>query len=127
MLAYRFKINNPSLKATIGGEIDCLVTNANETTVFDCKTGKPRTSDRVQVMVYTYGLSQQLAFLNKSLRGYVAYKDNTVEIPYLPETFEDNLKHFSNLLASDAALKMPGRDCQVCSITQLDCPERIDE
>ena len=96
-------------------------------TVYDCKTGKPRTSDRVQVMIYMYALSTYPRFAQSRIRGMVIYQDRRLEIPYLPEQFDSDVAYFKRLLAEETLLgKSPGHDCQFCKITSTDCPDRQD-
>ncbi len=123
-LAYHFKLEIPD-KATLGGEADCIVANRNQVTVYDCKTGQPRASDQVQVMIYMHALAQEPAFRSKAFQGAVLYKDGPVAIPRLPETFVTNFCYFVDLLASKTPPhKSSGSDCKFCAITSDDCDER---
>lgn len=116
----------PAVDAKISGKADCLIVDGSDVTVLDCKTGGAHQSDRVQVMIYMYGLSTYPQFARSRIRGMVVYRDDRVEIPYLPEQFESDLIYFAQLLAAgDAPQREPGPDCSFCNIAAVDCPERI--
>ena len=119
------KYNIPNSDAVICGKPDCIVENENTILVYDCKTGKERESDKIQVMLYMYILSKK--FTTKQIKGLISYNDREVEISNLPENFEENFNYFVNILISkDFPLKNPGMDCRFCDITKEDCPERVD-
>lgn len=123
--AFQFRV--PGCDALINGKIDCLAVDGRTVTVYDCKTGKPRTSDRAQVMIYMFALSTYPRFAKKRIRGVVVYRQRRIDIPCLPEDFADQISYFTELLVSDGpAVKGPGRDCRFCRITSADCPDRRD-
>ncbi len=110
----------------VSGKIDCIVEKEDEVVVYDCKTGKERSSDQAQVMIYIYFLSKNEVY-KKPIKGIVMYKDKKVEISNLPENFEENFNFFVEVLSStDSPPKNAGESCRFCSITKTDCPERID-
>lgn len=115
--------------ATLGGKVDCVVVEDSTARVYDCKTGTPRDSDQVQVMIYMHALSQISEFEKIPIEGIVLYKDHEdVEIPKLPDSFVSNFDFFVSLLSAETpAIKVPGHDCRFCSIAKSDCPERVDE
>jgi len=116
----------PGVAAKISGKTDCLVNDGSNVMIYDCKTGKPRDSDRVQVMIYMYGLSTYQRFASSRIRGTVVYRDERVEIPYLPDTFGSDLSYFADLLAEDTPPeRQPGQNCEFCNIAEVDCPERV--
>ena len=116
----------PNSDITIAGKPDCIIEKEDEIIIYDCKTGKERASDQVQVMVYMYLLSKG-EFHGKQSKGVVIYKDKKIEIPNLPENFEDNFNFFVNILSSPKPpTKNHGADCKFCSITKNDCSERVD-
>jgi hypothetical protein len=116
----------PEVDAKISGKADCLIVDGSDVTVLDCKTGNAHQSDRVQVMIYMYGLSTYPQFARSRIRGAVIYRDDRVEIPYLPEHFESDLTYFAQMLAAgEMPLRQPGPDCSFCTIAAIDCPERI--
>lgn len=120
----KYKI--PNLDITVAAKPDCIIEKKDVVIIYDCKTGKERPSDQVQVMIYMYLLSKG-KFYRKQSKGVVIYKDKKIEISNLPENFEDNFNFFVNILSSPKPpTKNPGADCKFCSITKNDCPERIN-
>ncbi|MCK4521937.1 MAG: PD-(D/E)XK nuclease family protein [Nanoarchaeota archaeon] len=120
----KYKI--PNLDITVAAKPDCIIEKKDVVIIYDCKTGKERSSDQVQVMIYMYLLSKG-KFSGKQSKGVVIYKDKKIEIPNLPENFEDNFNFFVNVLSSPKPpTKNPGADCKFCSITKNDCSERVD-
>lgn len=93
-----FQCQVPGCDVLINGKIDCLAVDGRNVTVYDCKTGKPRSSDRAQVMIYMYALSTYPRFVGSVIRGMVVYQDRRDEIPCLPEDFADQLAYFTRLL-----------------------------
>ena len=121
--SFHHKISNSDI--VIAGKTDCVIEKEDKVTVYDCKTGNERTSDQVQVMLYMYLLSKG-KFSKKQITGVVMYKDKEVEIPNLPEDFEENFNFFVNILSlPKPPTKNPGDDCRFCNLTKNDCPERI--
>jgi len=119
-----FKI--PNSKVEIAGKSDCIIEKEDEVIIYDCKTGKESPTHQVQVMLYMYLLSKS-KFSKKQITGVVMYKDKEIEIPNLSEDFEENFKFFVNILSSPKPpMKNPGSSCRFCSITENDCPERVD-
>ena len=120
----RYKFPNSNI--IISGKPDCITEKENEVTIYDCKTGNKKSSDQVQVMIYMYLLSKNESHKKQS-RGIVMYKDKKIEIPKLPEDFEENFNFFVGILSSPKPpTKNPGADCRFCSITKNDCPKRVD-
>ena len=110
--AFVFQCRVPGCDALISGKIDCLAVDGRIVTVYDCKTGKPRTSDRVQAMIYMYALSTYPRFAQSRIRGMVIYQDRRLEIPCLPQQFDSDVAYFTRLLAEETPLgKSPGHDC----------------
>lgn len=116
----------PNSNIEIAGKPDCVVESEDNVVIYDCKTGKERVSDQVQVMLYMYLLSKD-KFSGKQIKGVVMYKDKEIEISNLPENFEENFNFFVKILSSPKPpMKNPGDNCRFCSITKNDCPERVD-
>ncbi|HEU4792577.1 MAG TPA: PD-(D/E)XK nuclease family protein [Nitrolancea sp.] len=86
----------------INGKIDCLAVDGRIVTVYDCKTGIPRESHQVQVMIYMYALSTYPRFMKKRIQGIVVYQQRRIDIPCLPEDFADQIAYFTRLLAAGA-------------------------
>lgn len=121
----RISLQLPLNGATISGTADCVVYENQSIHVYDCKTGKDRPSDQIQVMTYLYMLGQTPVHAGKSIAGTVVYSDHRVSVPGLPGGFESNLEYFVNLLAGPTAPpREPGLDCRFCNLTSFDCPDR---
>lgn len=117
-----------TLDVRVAGKIDCLVETDDEVVVFDCKTGAPREADRVQVMIYMHALRQYPQFVERPMRGVVVYPDQRVPVDAPTEVFADHLTYFVRLLVTEEpALREPGPDCRFCSLTALDCDERVED
>jgi hypothetical protein len=115
----------------LAGKPDIVALDDITATVIDCKTGRPKLSDRIQVQIYMYVLPicfPKLALY--SMRGQVVYSDHHVEIPpgTADESFGKHLDYFIDLLASDSApMRAPSlSECRFCDITMADCAERAE-
>lgn len=127
----------PAGNLILAGKPDIIALSEQEAGVYDCKTGQPKESDRVQVMIYMYCLSQlgrdylKGKLKDKQIKGYLIYKEQTIEIPAekIDQKFEENLRYFLNFLDnSEEPKKRPSpQECRFCDIAQSDCPERIEE
>ena len=125
-----FRLHGKS--ATLAGRPDLVVTDDQEITIIDVKTGREQASHRVQVMIYLYALP--LAFpqyRNVLVSGEVVYPTHTVRIPTgaMSGQFVEDLGALIRRLAADSP---PGRvpsssECRYCDIGALDCPERVDD
>lgn len=126
---YEVRMRFPQLRSTLSGKADLIAIQGDDVTIIDCKTGRPKDRDKVQVMLYMHGLATfDPAFSSSRIRGLVAYQDEAdFEIPELPAGFTQSLEHFVGLLSDDeeAAPRVPGNDCRFCPITRLDCPEKV--
>jgi hypothetical protein len=116
--------------AVLAGKPDLLAIEDGEAVVLDCKTGRPRLSDRLQVQIYMAVLPFCFPELKKyPLCGAVVYPDDTVEVPAraVDARFHEHLDYFINLFASESptAAAPNARECRFCDITESDCPERL--
>lgn len=127
----RFRYELPSGIA-LAGTPDLVATSGDgKITVYDVKTGQPRASDQVQVMIYMYCLPRcRPDYRDVRLEGCVVYKTHSVPIPAttVDERFEENLHHYLVILdAETPALRVPSEgECRFCEITAEDCSERIE-
>ena len=115
----------------LSGAADLIAISKNEIEVVDCKTGSPRDSDQVQVMIYMYCLPRARPdFKRKRIKGLVVYKDQKIEIPntVIDSEFRKNLRYFIGVLEKDEEpLRSPSlSECQFCDIARRDCPERME-
>ena len=97
----------------------------------EVKTGTPRPSDKIQLMLYIWALpkSNQQRFRGASFDGLLIYENHEIEISVF-EIDEYFLKHFSQFTADimssepDRKYSSP-RECKWCSIA--DCDEKMNE
>jgi PD-(D/E)XK nuclease superfamily len=116
---------------TLAGKPDIVALDDTTATVVDCKTGRPKISDQIQVQIYMYVLP--ICFPRLALygvHGRVVYPDHQVEIAATAadEHFGKHLDYFLELIASDSppmSAASPS-ECRFCDITRDDCPERVE-
>ena len=119
---------------TIGGKPDLIVLESDKSyTVYDVKTGQPKTSDIVQVMLYMSFLPYSTSgiYKGKAINGCVVYKDGKkTAIPShsVDGNFRAQITHFLNILnALDEPGKVPSYpECKFCDITKEDCHNRVE-
>lgn len=116
--------------AVIAGKPDILAIESAESLVCDCKTGKPKVSDQIQVQMYMHLLPLCFPeFRHAPLHGRVVYPDRRIEIPpaAVEGRFVEHLDFFIHLLADEATPPKAASvaECRFCTITDGDCPDRI--
>ena len=119
---------------TIGGKPDLVVLeNEKNCAVYDVKTGQPKASDVIQVMLYMAFLPYNTSGLYKrmAINGYVVYKNGektSVPSNSVNDSFRAQITHFLNVLnAVNEPEKTPSYlECKFCDITKEDCPKRIE-
>ncbi len=117
---------------TLSGKPDIVALRDNTLLVIDCKTGQPRHSDHIQVLVYMLILPYvRTLWKGRDFCGRVQYKDNAVEIPgaAVDDAFRTLFRHTMTQVGGDHALtRVPSyTECRYCDISRGDCPQRIDE
>jgi len=118
---------------TLGGKPD-LVTVAPDGSVriFDAKTGSPKTSDQVQMMLYLFCLPSAFPkYKGQQIDGCVVYASGVrapVPCEAVTPDFKTQARQFINLLDSDVVPdRAPSPDeCRYCDITPADCSDRVD-
>ncbi|MDO8691656.1 MAG: PD-(D/E)XK nuclease family protein [Dehalococcoidia bacterium] len=126
--------NNFTLKgkaATLGGQADLIGTSGGSGLILDAKTGQPRTSDHVQVMIYMWAIPQALRqYQGVVFDGKVVYTDHEVPIPAsaVDDAFKTNLIKLIRQVSSASPLrKVPSRmECGFCPIARTECRDRIE-
>ncbi|AKG54113.1 hypothetical protein DGWBC_1477 [Dehalogenimonas sp. WBC-2] len=101
-------------------------------TVYDIKTGTPRHSDIVQVMLYMLFLPYgSPVYKGKKISGCVVYKDG--EHSVIPSSaidleFQKRVTYFLDLLETgEAPRRSPSvAECRYCDLTSADCPEKCE-
>jgi hypothetical protein len=119
---------------TIGGKPDLIVLeNDKNYTVYDVKTGQPRASDIIQVMLYMSFLPYSTSgrYRDKTINGCAVYKEGertAIPSQSLDDNFRGQISHFLNILdAPTEPLKVPSFvECQYCDITSEDCSKRVE-
>lgn len=129
----QFRVRRPSGMA-ISGRPDLITIDQNGLVkIYDVKTGTPRHSDVIQVMLYMILLPFfSPLYKGKQPGGCVVYKNgNRSEIPAkaIDADFQGLVTHFLNIVESP---EPPGRtpgamECQYCDITDEDCEERSNQ
>jgi hypothetical protein len=114
---------------TLGGKPDLIGIRENEGLIVDGKTGQPKDSDPVQVMIYMWAIPLALPkFKNIQFDGRVCYTDHSVEIPasQIDAKFKRRLTQMIKRIGGDEPCrKIPSAsECQFCPIAETECPER---
>src|SRR5262249_30624263 len=94
-------------------------------------TGKPRPSNRVQVMIYMWAVPLALPrYKNVKFDGLLAYKDDEEFIPasnVSPEFVNRLLALIRRVGGPTECRKVPSfSECRFCNISAADCPDRIE-
>lgn len=123
---FRYQISG----LTFAGAPDLISLFEDELEIYDYKTGSPRDSDQVQVMIYMYCLPRAKSeFQGKKITGFVVYPQQRIEIPQtiINSQFEENLLYFLSILAEDKEpQKSPSQEeCSFCDLSIKDCPEKM--
>lgn len=118
--------------ATRAGKPDLVARLGDQVKVIDVKTGRPRASDQVQVMLYMYLLPLVCPeFLGCPINGQVVYGNQVVDIPAesVDDSFVASAREMVSRVASvEPAMKVPSSsECRYCEITVADCPDRVKE
>jgi hypothetical protein len=110
---------------TIAGKPD-LISKDPETNirkVIDAKTGKPRTSDAVQLQLYMYcDVALDL--------GEIVYMDRSVLVTRIDQAMSQIIEYWFQQIGNPdrEPLRVPSeRECSWCDITKEDCPARIEK
>jgi PD-(D/E)XK nuclease superfamily len=116
---------------TLAGKPDLVALRDEAVYVIDCKTGLPRHSDQIQVLVYMLILPYvRPAWKQRAFQGRVRYREQVVEIPAagVDPQFRTLFRQTMQQLSSATALpRVPSyAECRFCDITRHDCPQRIE-
>lgn len=124
-----FKMIFPSGVA-LSGKSDIVAIKDARGLVVDCKTGKPKTSDQIQVVLY-------MMFLSKCIKEYediifdgrVVYLDGNVNIFWrdIDSGLKDVIQDYIDRLSKDEPCrKVPSwGECRFCDLTKQECSERM--
>lgn len=117
--------------AVLKGRIDLVAVKKDSNLIIEVKTGAPRASDKIQLLLYIWALpkSSNQRFRGARFDGLLIYENHEIEISAV-ELDEDFLKHFSqftaDIMSSEPDRKYPSpRECKWCTIA--DCDEKMGE
>lgn len=116
---------------SLGGKPDLIAINGATALVIDAKTGSPKASDNVQVLIYMWALPTVFReFRDKSLTGVVAYPDHevTISASAVTDEFTTSLLRLIGRVGSQPKpQRVPsGNECRFCKITSADCADRVE-
>lgn len=129
--------NNFKLQVTertlLAGKADLVtLSRSGVNTVYDFKTGSPRKSDVIQVMLYMlclpYGSDRHKG---RTFDGCVVYKDGS-RTPIPASATDPSFRKLVRLAVNrlDVAAPPPrapsSSECRFCDLTLEDCPERLE-
>ena len=114
---------------TLAGKPDMVAVKDMEGWVVDTKTGSPKASDRVQVMIYMWAMPKTIpAFADVTFQGKVVYKSGYSVIT-ADEVDAVFIKRVGDLMKEVCGEAEPHKapsfaECQHCPITAEDCAAR---
>ena len=116
----------------VSGKPDILAIRDGRGVIEDCKTGRPRTSDQLQVLVYLLLLPiKNERTSGIALDGRVVYKTGSVDVPGsgLDDAFRDKFVSLVQRVGGEKPLaKAPAwSECRWCDIGPADCLYRVSE
>ncbi|MFO0825904.1 MAG: PD-(D/E)XK nuclease family protein [Gemmataceae bacterium] len=114
------------------GKPDVVAVNEAVGWIIDAKTGAPKASDRIQVMVYMWALPKtNPAFAGVSFTGKVIYKCgyNLVIPDEIDREFGQRVVELLKEVCGDVEpYKAPSfSECQYCPVTRSDCVDRVEK
>lgn len=115
----------------LAGRPDLVAVKDGTALVIDCKTGSPRPSHQVQVMIYLLSLPYaRKPYSPLPLHGRVVYRGEAVDMPadQVDDGFREHFRNVISVIGGPApALRVPSpRECGFCDISADDCAERVD-
>ena len=118
--------------ATLAGRPDLIAQRDGSATIVDAKTGRPKDSDVVQVLLYMWSLPLALPqYRGMVFDGRVAYRDHDVQVPAsaVDSRFIDRMASLIGRLAAPIPpVRVPSAwECGRCPITRTDCSERVEQ
>ncbi|MBD2105317.1 PD-(D/E)XK nuclease family protein [Leptolyngbya sp. FACHB-261] len=127
----RFEILGRDGITKVAGKADIVAIKGDQAIVEDCKTGKPRSSDHMQVLIYMLLLPLGARHCQGlKLEGRIVYLDSVENIlassvDSFRGTFRRTVETVSN---SRPARKVPSlRECRFCDVSKKYCSERVNE
>ncbi len=121
--------------AVISGKPDIVAINNHDVLVVDCKTGKEKPSDKMQVLIYMLMLPLSEPHKGKvrgvQIRGEIQYQRHrsNISIDQVNDDFKAVFRNAMNIAAvTNQPHKVPSfGECRWCDITAKDCPQRVEK
>lgn len=115
----------------LAGKPDLVIERDREVHVIDCKTGSPRVSDHLQVLIYMLILPYvRPLWKTLPIHGRLRYRHDRVDIPAgaVDGLFRSRFRQAMTQISGAAPLiRLPSYgECQFCDISRRDCPDRVD-
>lgn len=115
----------------LSGKPDLVVEQDREVMIIDCKTGSPRVSDHMQVLIYMLILPYvRPIWKTVPVHGRLQYRHDRVDIPAhaVDDRFRERFRQTMAQIGGAAPLlRLPSYgECQFCDISRRDCPDRVD-
>jgi hypothetical protein len=115
----------------VAGKPDLVAIRGQEAYVEDCKTGSPRNSDHLQVLIYMLSLPYvDGPCKGRQLEGRIVYGSRIVDVPSskIDAAFRELFrKTVLTIGGPEPATKVASwGECRYCDISKTDCPDRID-
>lgn len=115
--------------AVLSGKPDIVAVKGQDVRMVDCKTGTPRNSDQLQVVLYLYALPlANSSYRGNAIQGEVVYRAVTIPSSTVDAAFKQQLARTLQLVTVDEPPeRVPSYgECRFCDISCKDCPARID-
>ena len=128
----QFTINARTLKVAVAGKCDLTARKGDLVWLIDVKSGLPRVSDQVQVMLYMHLFPRaQPELQGLTIKGLLVYggHEEVIEPGDVDCQFVQALEGLVTRLANarEPAVKVPSwSECQFCDISAAHCPERVE-
>jgi CRISPR/Cas system-associated exonuclease Cas4 (RecB family) len=115
---------------TLSGKPDVVAVKEKCGLIVDTKTGSPKASDRIQVMIYMWALPKaNPAFAGVTFDGMVVYKTgyNIIMADEIDEIFVKRVAELMKEVCGEAEPhKAPSfGECKYCPVAPEDCAERV--
>lgn len=125
--SFKMKWPDVEAKAVISGKPDLIARSDGEMVIVDAKTGKPRTSDRVQVLLYMYLFPLATGENPRAISGQLQYnkRSDDIDESMLTEKFKQTTDFWMRIaLQERQPLQTPSEsECNFCDIAE--CSVRI--
>jgi predicted RecB family nuclease len=122
--------------AVLVGKPDIVAVKGDTAVIVDCKTGRPKVSDSLQVRLYMYLLSEWSTHPARGCRrmlGEVRYHPDRGETLYLPHAAADGVadlmkRYMKVFLAPAPPLASPSfTECRFCELAGGVCLDAVEE